>query len=224
MSTSDQPASLIKATLLGSLEKSINAALINAPNSLEQLRDLSGRLIAIHSGFPLGDIFTLVVDDGVELFHASSAIPDVSVTGSVSDLAALVLNWTQQPQLIGGHFQIQGDRELLQQLQAIATELDVDWGALLSPYLGDNLAQQVDYGGQRLLGWLRDTRSIVGSQLKHYLANESSLLPPPYQIYEFCQDIDELRYDVDRLDARIARLKRRRETSAADSSANEESS
>lgn len=207
-----RPANLLQATLLASLEKAANRALAADPVSREALCEHAGRLLAFHPGIPLTDSYLLIVADGIELYHASEAVPDVSVTASPADLAALLLNWKRQPQLIGGRVQIDGDRELLQAIQAILANLDIDWGALLAPWLGDNLAQQIDFGGRRLLSWLKDAGGQLGGQMSGWLQQDSGLLALRHDVYEFCQDVDELRFDVDRLQARINRLNARRES------------
>jgi len=201
-----KPANLLKASLLATLEKSANRALASDPASLAALTEHSGRLLAFHLSLPPTDVFLLILEDGVELYHASEATPDVSVTAAPADLAALFFNWQKQPELIGGRVRIEGDRELLQQISAILRGLDIDWAALLAPHLGDNLAQQIDFGGRRLAAWLKDTGKLLGQQLSGYLKQESGLLALRHDVYEFCQDVDELRFDVDRLDARIRRL------------------
>jgi ubiquinone biosynthesis protein UbiJ len=203
----DKPASLLKASLLATLEKTVNRTLASDPVALAALAEHSGRLLAFHLNLPVVDVFVLIMEDGVELYHASDAEPDVSVTASPADFAALFFNWQRQPELIGNRILIQGDRELLQQILAILRALDMDIGALLAPSLGDNLAQQLDYGSRRLFSWLKDTGQLLGQQLSSYLKQESGLLALRHDVYEFCRDVDELRFDVDRLAARIDRLR-----------------
>lgn len=201
-----KPANLLKASLLATLEKSANRALASDPASLAALAEHSGRLLAFHISLPPTDVFLLILEDGIELYHASEAQPDVSVTASPADLAALFFNWQKQPELIGKRVLVSGDRELLQAINTILRGLDIDYGALLAPHVGDNLAQQIDFGGRRLLSWLKDTGSLLGQQFSTYLKQETGLLALRHDVYEFCQDVDELRFDVDRLDARIRRL------------------
>lgn len=202
-------AHLLQATLLATLEKAANQALASDPASLQALTNHSGRLLAFHLRFPATSVYLLVVEDGIELFHASDAAADVSVSAAANELAALFFNWNLQPSLIGGSLQIEGDRELLQSVRDILKQLDIDWGALLSPWVGDDIAQQLDFGGRQLMSWMREAGSQLGKQLGQYFTQDSGLLALRQDVYEFCQDVDELRFDADRLSARINRLQRR---------------
>ena len=152
-------------------------------------------------------LYALIVEEGVELYLRSDAEPDVSVTGNPVDLAALLLDWRRQPNVIGGALRVEGNRELLQDVRDLAADLDLDWGALLEPVIGGEMAQQLDQGARRLFGWARQAFDRLGHQMGDYIGGESGLLALRRDVYEFYQDVDELRGDVDRLDARIQRLK-----------------
>jgi ubiquinone biosynthesis protein UbiJ len=214
-----RPPHLLEATFVAGVERAINAALRADPATQQRLARHSGRLIAVHLTLPPLTTFVLVVEDGLELYHASDADPDVRLTGSPLDLAAQLFDWDKAPALIGGPVRIEGDRELLQDLVAIARELDMDWGALMEPVTGSELAQQIDYGARRVFGWARETFSRLGNQLGDYLRDESRLVALRRDVYEFNQDVDELRMDLDRLGARVARLKTRLEPGDGDADA-----
>lgn len=200
---------LLSTTAVAGAERAINAALRADPASAARLGQHAGRLLAIHLTLPRTALYALVVEDGVELYLRSDAEPDVSVTGNPVDLAALLLNWRRQPGAIGGALRIEGNRELLQALREIAADLDLDWGALLEPLIGGELAQQLDLGARRLFGWAHQALSRLTDQMGDYLGSESGLLALRREVYEFYQDVDELRGDVDRLEARIQHLKNR---------------
>ncbi|MED5389909.1 MAG: SCP2 sterol-binding domain-containing protein [Pseudomonadota bacterium] len=209
MSLRDQSRSpgLLSTTALATVERAINTALRSDPASADKLAVHAGRLLAIEVSLPPLAIYALIVEDGVELYHRSDATADVTVKGSPMDLASLLLNWNTRPGVIGGPVDISGNRELLQEMQQLARELHIDWGAILEPVTGSELAQQLDYSARRLFGWARQAAGRLSEQLADYVGNESGLTPGRRDVYEFGQDVDELRMDVDRLDARIQRLR-----------------
>ncbi|MCE7523229.1 ubiquinone biosynthesis accessory factor UbiJ [Alloalcanivorax xenomutans] len=200
---------LLSTTAVAALERTINTALRGDPVTAAALSQHAGRLLAVHSTLPRTSVFLLIVDDGVELYLRSEAAADVSVTGNPVDLAALLLDWKRQPSAIGGPVRIEGNRELLQSLRELARDLQLDWGAMLEPALGGELAQTLHQGAMRLGGWAREAFRRIGDQVGDYLGNESGLLALRREVYEFYQDVDELRGDVDRLEARVQRLKAR---------------
>jgi ubiquinone biosynthesis protein UbiJ len=203
-----RPPSFIEAAALATLERAVNSALRSDPVTAQALNAHSGRLISLQLTLPPIQVFILIVEDGIEFYHQSDAQADVDLKGSAVDLIAQLLEWRGAPSVIGGPVTVRGDRELLQDIIAIAQKIDIDWGALAEPILGSELAQQIDYGTRRLFGWARDAASRLGGQLSEYLREESSLLALRREVFEFNQDVDELRADTDRLAARIALLKR----------------
>ncbi|MZR62578.1 SCP2 domain-containing protein [Alcanivorax sp. DP30] len=209
MSLKDQSRSpgLLSTTALATAERAINTALRTDPATAGKLAVHSGRLVAIEVTLPPLAIYALIVEDGVELYHRSDATADVAVKGNPMDLAAQLLDWNTRPGVIGGPVQITGNSDLLQELQALARQLHIDWGALLEPITGSELAQQLDYGARQFFGWARQAASRLVDQLGDYVGNESGLIPSRREVYEFGQDVDDIRMDVDRLDARIQRLR-----------------
>lgn len=200
---------LLSTTAVATAERAINAALRGDPATAARLNRHAGRLLAVRLTLPSAAFYALIVEDGVELYLRSDSEPDVAVTGNPVDLAALLLDWRRQPGVIGGPVRVEGNRELLQDLRDLAGDLRLDWGALLEPLIGGELAQQVDLGARRLFGWARATLDRLGDQLGDYLGSEAGLLALRRDLYEFYQDVDELRGDVDRLDARVQHLTQR---------------
>ncbi len=204
---SRQPG-LFETALLAAVERAINTALRHDPASLARFASHSGKLLEVELTLPPLRCYVLIVDDGLEVYHSSDAGADTRVRGSPLDLAAQLLGWTSAPSMIGGPLQIRGDRELLQEISQIVRDLDIDWGGVLAPWLGDELAQQLDYGARQLFSQARSTFQRLGDQLGEYLREEGTLTPSRRELREFCHDVDELVMDTDRLEARIRRLHR----------------
>ncbi len=201
---------LLSATLIAAVERAVNAALRSDPASAARLAGYAGRRLAIRLTLPPAAAQVLIAEHGVDIQLHSEATADVTVTGNPLDLAALLFDWRRQPSAIGGTLRIAGDREFLQALREIAGGLNIDWGALLEPRLGGELAQQIDFSSRRLFGWAQQALSRLGEQVSDYLAGESGLMALRRDVHAFCQDVDELRGDVDRLDARIQHLQNRK--------------
>ncbi|MCK5875460.1 MAG: SCP2 sterol-binding domain-containing protein [Alcanivoracaceae bacterium] len=206
-----RPPNLFEATALATLERAINTALAADPLTMELLREHSGRLAAVHLTFPPLSIYALIVEDGIELYHGSEAEADVTVRGGPIDLAAQLFNWKTADSVVAGPVKISGDRELLQKLTAIAKQLDLNWSALVEPLLGSELAQQLEYGAKRVFSMARQAFDLFLNRAGDFLREESSLMALRRDVSEFVQDVDELRFDTDRLAARIARLKQNSE-------------
>lgn len=197
---------IIEASLLAALERAINTALRHDAATQHQLAQYSGRLLQFELSFPARALFVLIVEDGVELYHSSEATADVTVSGSPVDIAAQLLGWQRAEQLIGGPLRIRGDQTLLQDISTIAKQLDIDWGGLLAPLLGNEIAQQVHHTGKQLFSWLRDAGERLLHQGSDYLRHESELLPSKRALKGFACDVEELEMATERLASRIAQL------------------
>lgn len=203
----NSPANLIKATLLASIERAVNAALQSDPQSLKQLTQHANKLVAFRSRLALTNAWLLIVEEGIELYHSSAAQADITIQASPFDLASVALNRQRLASLLGNRIQVSGNQALFLQLMQIFQQLNIDWGALLSPIIGDGLAQQLDHSGRQMLGWFKETGQMLGNQLTRYLQKETGLLALRRDVYEFGQDVQELITDVEQLDSRIQRLK-----------------
>ncbi|MEY1662958.1 ubiquinone biosynthesis accessory factor UbiJ [Isoalcanivorax beigongshangi] len=205
---------LLETTLVASLERALNTALRADPATLMQLGEDSGHLLEIRLRFPARSLFVLIVEDGVECYLGAVTEPDVRVEGHALDLAAQLLGWRSAPSVIGGPVRIEGNRELLQRLTALAQQLDVDWGALLAPVIGPELAAQLDHGARQLFSWARDGLRRLARQGADYLRFESGLVPSRHELREFGHEVVELQMATERLEARLARLTDRPEGNA----------
>lgn len=197
---------IIEASLLATVERAINTTLRHDPATQYKLAQYGGRLLHFAFNFPVRELFVLIVEDGVELYHSSEADADVTVTGSPLDMAAQLLGWQKAEQLIGGPLRIRGDQQLLQDISAVAKQLDIDWGGLLAPVLGSEIAQQVQHTGKQLFGWLRNAGERLLHQGSDYLRHESQLLPSKRALKGFACDVEELEMATERLAARVAQL------------------
>ncbi|AXI03724.1 ubiquinone biosynthesis accessory factor UbiJ [Aquirhabdus parva] len=105
-----------------------------------------------------------------------------------------------------GNIPIQGDMSLLQSLQKIMAQAEPDVAGKLAPLIGDMPAQQI---GQ----FLQQGKHAVLQASKTFLANseewvkdDSQLFPAKWQNEQFTEGLQDMQSDVERLQARVARL------------------
>lgn len=101
---------------------------------------------------------------------------------------------------------LEGDLTLAQPILALFDELEIDWEEYLSRWLGDVPAYQAG----RFVKKIRNVATTVGKNLlrnlNEYSHEEINLFPPLAALEGFFQEVDTLRMDVDRLEARILHL------------------
>ena len=59
-------------------------------------------------------------------------------------------------------------------------------------------------------GWLSGTGTALLEDASEYLRHEAAITPRRTEVDRFVNDVDDLRDDAERLEARVARLERRR--------------
>jgi len=87
---------------------------------------------------------------------------------------------------------------------------DFDWVLALRPYLGDIVASRVDQFLRGVIAWRQQAHDDTGANLIEYAVYEQALLAEPSAARAFVNEVDALREDVDRLEARLRMLEQAR--------------
>lgn len=98
---------------------------------------------------------------------------------------------------------VHGDSEAAHALQQLLAKINIDWEEELSKYTGDVIAHQSFYVFKQLRQYQQYASNSLEEMITEYLQEESGLLPTKYEVDEFMHDVDQLRLEVDRLEARI---------------------
>jgi ubiquinone biosynthesis protein UbiJ len=108
--------------------------------------------------------------------------------------------------LFKGAVSIEGDIDLGQRFQDILRHMDIDWEERLSYLVGDVAAHKLGNVARSVFAWGRQTALSLQDNMGEYLKFESNSLPARFEIEQFQHDVDTLRDDVERLEARMQRL------------------
>ena len=93
----------------------------------------------------------------------------------------------------------------LKQLAA-RTELDIE--GLLANYVGDTVAIRLSQMTQGLLKKTRGSLHSLSKSTTLYLQEEKQLLPDALEVEQFVVGVNQLRQDLERVQARVDRLNR----------------
>ena len=102
----------------------------------------------------------------------------------------------------------EGDAELLSAFndvfQNLAWDAEADLAKLFGPVVGFRLAE----AGRSFTGWLGQASLDTAKTLAEYATEENPMLASPLDIKHFNAEVDTLRDDVARLEARLAKLEK----------------
>lgn len=205
----------MKNDLLRLMQKALNAYLALDPETTNRLRPLQGKIVTIDFGqFPLQfHLFfhekeiTLQSDWTTE--DAAPAVFQADTIIRGTPLRLLQMAWSRdgRKQFFADDVSIQGNLELGQQVMDLFDQLEIDWEEMLSHLIGDIPAHQVGNVSRKLQSWMQHTCDTLLQNVNDYVHEEVDFFPARFALQDFFADVDALREDTDRLEARIEQLK-----------------
>lgn len=199
--------------LLAAVETGLNATLRLDSTALPRLARLAGQVIVVDCTQPRQRLFVIPGAEGLTLARHWQAPADCTLRAPLGTLLQLALRKDKTRVLHGPEVTLSGDSAGLMALADVLQGLELDWeyelsrwlGPLPTALLGGHLrlrAQWARRGGERMLGTLAD-----------YLNEETRTLVGKREAEARLRELDQLKLDTDRLQARFDRLLRTLEAS-----------
>lgn len=196
------------SAVCSALERLVNTALVYDPASRQALAELEGRVLAVELSELKTTFYVVPRQDGLGIQSYYEGAVDTRLRGSTPALLALLKS--SRLNLKDSGVEVFGSTGLLISLQEIALNLDLDWEEALSQVFGDILGPQGAAALRGLAGWIQGRQQSVEQRLSEYLTEELRASPSRPELEFFYQQVDGLRLTVDRLAARIDRLRKAR--------------
>lgn len=194
-------------TVTAGLETALNTALRLDPEAFSRLEKFSGKVIAVElEGLDL-TLYLLPGANGISLMSHYPAESDTTLSGTPLAMAKMAFGSDASKVLFAGEVTIRGDVETGQHFKRLLDELDVEWEEQLSRYSGDLVAHKLGNMVRATTAWGQQALNILGQDAAEYLQQEGQDLPLPTVVQQFMQQVDGLRDDTARLEARLARLR-----------------
>lgn len=172
----------------------------------QRLQALQGKLIHLRISNPGFDLYFLPTAEQVRISTSYEALPDVSIQGSALAFMRLAQAEDSGKAMLENGIKLEGDLGLGTEFSNILREIEVDWEELLSQAVGDTIAHQAGQMARNTQGWLDQSAQAMRLNTQEYLQEEARLLPAAAELNYYYDQIDQLRMDTDRLEARLNRL------------------
>lgn len=192
--------------LNGSLENLLNGLIRRSDRCEPYLRKLNGNVLALRLERPVLQIYLFFSAQHIDLLQQYEGEPDCDCTIS----ADLLLNPPKKSEL-SRHINdksivFNGDLEVLQNFAGLIEHLEKDPAELLSPYLGDVIAQSaVDFGH-----FVSNTlKQKIDQSQRHWgerLTEEYQLIAPTLATVDFCDQVKILEKQTALLQQKIDKL------------------
>jgi ubiquinone biosynthesis accessory factor UbiJ len=188
------------------LESVLNRNIAGSAAARRLCKQLEGKVLALHvTSTPVSLFFR---SQGVRMsIETSNSEASAAATLSGTPLALLRLAGpTPEAAIRGGSIHIEGDAEVAQAFSELLKQAQPDLEEELSRVIGDVAAHQVGNLARTALGFGKRAVGTLTQNVAEFLQEESRDVPTRTEIDEFYADVDKLRDDVARLEARLALL------------------
>ena len=194
--------------LLASVENGINRVLRMDSTALARLQPLTGKVIAVECASPALHVFILPSDEGLLLAAQWAADADCTLRAPAASLLRLAVSKNKSAVLHSPEVELDGDSHALMALADVLQDLELDWEYELSRWLGPVATALIGGHVRSRANWYQQGFASLNQNLAEYLSEEARTLVGEREAQARFSELDQLKLDLDRLEARFERLSR----------------
>jgi len=189
-------------TLLRPVATILNRNIQETTPARELCEQLDDKTVAIRVRDTALAMYFEIDDTVISLTTNPEAEPDVVITGSLLTLARMAGS-SGESAARDGSLELTGDPEMAHAFQQLLAFAKPDIEEELSALIGDAGSHRASEIVRGVGKWAKGARSTLGANIREYLQEESGDLPSRYEVERFTQQVNSLRDDVARLEARL---------------------
>lgn len=148
------------------------------------------------------------------LFHAGTLVvqqtndkkPSVSISGKLSDFIAAASTENVGDSLFTGELHFSGEINTAKQFQTLVQSLEIDWQEPISKIFGDVVGHNIATGIIKINDLAKKLINNTQQDIPEYLQEEIKVTPSVNELTQFYEQVDLIRSQTERLEARIKRL------------------
>lgn len=192
--------------ILPSLSRAINAYLSLDTESKPRLKSLRGKIVTIEL-LPFHFTFHCVFSEtDVHVQSGDNLEADTRISGTPLQMLGVMVAKDNRQRFFADDLIMEGNAEVGQQMIALFDELQIDWEEHVSRRLGDVPAYHLGRLARGIRGWLQSADDSLTQNINEFVHEEKQWLPTREALQDFFNDIDTLRMDADRIEAKMAQL------------------
>ena len=183
----------------------INRQIAAKTPAREICEELEGRTFALRVADSALAMYVTVDDHRLVMSGDYVAEPDVVATGSLLSLARLA-GPAGEDLVRDGAVDFSGDAVIANRFRKLLRYGQPDFEDELSAVIGDAASHGIGELVRGVAGWTRDAHATMQQNIGEYLQEESRAVPGRYEADAFRDDVNKLRDDVARFEARLRKL------------------
>lgn len=193
------------ASLLRPLVALINRQIQATTPAREICQEISGNVVAVRVSDSSLATYFHIGDDAITMTGRYQDEPDVVITGSLLSLARLATPSATEA-IRDGSVELHGDARVAQSFQQLLRYARPDIEEELSNLFGDTAAHSMGNFARQAREWGIGARDTMQQNISEYLREESRAVPGRDEVDAFRHDVETLRDDVARFEARLNKL------------------
>ncbi len=199
------------AMSIKALEPGINRILALDPETPARLAPLDGRSLGLRLTDPAIALRVDFHTEGLTLSPDDSPMDDCDAVleATLAGLTGLVLSRGKRSRDVA----FRGDVGTIQEVRAVFAELNVDIQAQLARLMGESAAAQLVDSGRTGKEWGERSLKTLLRNAGELATEERRWLPTAAETRHFIDDVNMIREDVDRLEARLRQIEQQRNRS-----------
>jgi len=188
------------------MESAINGLLALDENAKDNAQPLTGKTIKIELTDLRLSFFLCISNRQHIMIMSYGEDADVIIRASSVNLAKMSTMEDANRMVLNQEVIITGDVGTVSQVQEFFASIHIDWEEHLSRLTGDIVAHKIGSTFRVGVSWLRKSAKSLAQDVSEYSRYEAEWLPDNHENVSFVNQVNQLRNDVDRLEARIKRL------------------
>ncbi|HAV6897330.1 TPA: SCP2 domain-containing protein [Vibrio vulnificus] len=187
------------------IETSLNVLLKDNPDLEKRLLRLKGQVIQVHLQ-ELNKTLTFIFSQQIDVLANYEGQPDCYLSLKLAVLPELreqanITKLIKQDKLI-----LEGDIQLAQKFAQLITDAKPDVEEWVSRVTGDVIAHSLAQGVKNVGGFVGRQAKKQQHHLAQVITEEWRLAPGPLEVAYFCDQVDEVKSELARLEARLQKL------------------
>ncbi|MDX1303917.1 SCP2 domain-containing protein [Photobacterium sp.] len=193
------------AFVTGAVETSLNKLLKDDPDSLRRLARLRGKVISVTIN-EFGKKLIFIFSQQIDVLAAYEGDVDCQLALNLSVLPELRRKANLTRLIKADKLAVEGDIQLAQQFSTLLSGLKPDFEEKLSHYTGDIVAHTVVDGAKSGIRFIQRGVERCQRDLAEVITEEWKLVPQALEVAYFADQVDDLKSDCARLEARFNQL------------------
>ncbi|PID51486.1 MAG: hypothetical protein CR960_00550 [Pasteurellales bacterium] len=194
---------MLPQIVIGSLETGFNYLIKRSNHCLPTLKKLKGNTLQIQLLQPDFDFVIAFSESQTDWLSHYEAKPDCHIVLHRSALPKLA-NKSKLTELINNKtIVLNGDIQVLQHFMQLLDELEKNPAELLSPFIGDVVAQSTTEITKTIFNKISQHTKQTGRQMTDNFTNESLTLVHPLEMVNFCDEVTALEQKVKQFETKL---------------------